>query len=747
MPPTTNYLLGNGENLTSPVVLSRGGSTPRAPYTFTEAKQRLTPQVRHAASVIAELPPAACPQELAVAVVTLHPEYIAKSYHPTRLLSAVGLEAVGSRPTRVSPEKWRPKSEKTKARKPPPHDAEAIELFVAGKRAMFHRWADDLPGWTHQTNGADQLFEVEQFRAATTSDRLRPLQSDAKEPLLEVVLHVPHRFIIEGFEAYLATLNLRADVDRRYEAGSLCFIPLRSPRELLEQIARFSFLRVVREMPKLRPLRPISRAFQNLQPFNCPLPAEAPLDRKVKAVVFDGGLPPNTGLNTWVTATEGENVKDAVPEYLEHGLAVTSALLFGPLDAGTPLPRPFCQVEHVRVLDNESEKDEDLYDVLPRIRKVLDSGKHQFVNLSIGPYLPIEDNDVHAWTVMLDQYLAKGHTLATIAVGNSGHLDRAAGNARVQVPSDCVNAVAVGACDRRSQGWRRASYSSLGPGRSPGLVKPDVLSFGGWDGEPYWVLDAAQLGFAAPTFGTSFATPSVLRMALGVRAHFGNVLSPLALRALLIHGAEDDGLDRHEVGWGRVPDDLADLVVCPEGMARVIYQGELKASEAIRAHIPLPAETLDGKISIHATMCFATTIDPAHPSNYTRSGVEIFFRPHSSRREAERLHAKTKAFFQVKNYSTEADLRRDAHKWETVLNRTQSFQGRSLKDPALDIYYHAREGSQPTKAADKIQYALVITVRSPRTPDLYNRIVRRYRTRLTPLQPIIQIPIRTSQSP
>jgi len=254
------------------------------------------------------------------------------------------------------------------------------------------------------------------------------------------------------------------------------------------------------------------------------------------------------------------------------------------------------------------------------------------------------------------------------------------------------------------------------------------------------------LGQAAPTFGTSFATPSVLRMALGVRAHFGNVLSPLALRALLIHAAEDDGLDRHEVGWGRVPDDLAELVVCPEGMVRVIYQGELKASEAIRALIPVPTETLEGKVSIHATMSLATTIDPAHPSNYTRSGVEILFRPHSTKRKAERLHAKTKPFFQVKNYSPEADLRRDAHKWETVLNRTQNLQGRSLKDPAFDIYYHAREGSQPTRAADKIRYALVVTVRSARSPDLYNRVVRRYRTRLTPLQPIIQIPIRTSQS-
>jgi len=469
-----------------------------------------------------------------------------------------------------------------------------------------------------------------------------------------------------------------------------------------------------------------------------------PLDGKVRAVIFDGGVPQESGLDAWVTASDGDGVTASKPEFLEHGLAVTSALLFGPLQAGTPAPRPFTHVDHVRVIDADTGKDEDLYDVLPRIRKVLENGKYQFMNLSIGPYLPIEDDDVHAWTVMLDQHLANGNMLAAVAVGNSGHLDRAAGNARVQVPSDCVNALAVGACDRRGQGWRRASYSSLGPGRSPGVVKPDVLSFGGWDGEPYWVLDADNIGFAAPTFGTSFATPSVLRTALGVRTHLGTVLSPLALRALLIHGADDDGQDRHEVGWGCLPNEVADLVVCPDGMARVVYQGELTASEPIRALIPVPVEPLEGMVSVHATMCFATAIDPAHPSNYTRSGVEIFFRPHSTKRKGATLHAKTTAFFQVRNYSTELDLRRDAHKWETVLNRTKSFQGASLKDPAFDIYYHAREGSQATKVAEKIRYALIVTVRSPRTADYYDRVLRRYRTQLTPLTPVIEIPIRAT---
>ncbi len=39
-----------------------------------------------------------------------------------------------------------------------------------------------------------------------------------------------------------------------------------------------------------------------------------------------------------------------------------------------------------------------LYHALARIRDVLQTRKYSFVNLSIGPSMPIEDYDVHAWS-------------------------------------------------------------------------------------------------------------------------------------------------------------------------------------------------------------------------------------------------------------------------------------------------------------------------------------------------------------
>jgi len=101
-----------------------------------------------------------------------------------------------------------------------------------------------------------------------------------------------------------------------------------------------------------------------------------------------------------------------------------------------------------------------------------------------------------------------------------------------------VNALAVGAADTPGAGWARASYSSVGPGRSPGLIKPDLVAFGGSTPRPFLVLSHDNAPKLEPTGGTSFSAPCVLRMGTGVRAHFGDALNPLALRALLIHCVE-----------------------------------------------------------------------------------------------------------------------------------------------------------------------------------------------------------------
>lgn len=81
-----NFLLGHGERLVTPVSLTRTGRQPEAPYTAEEARQRLRPQVEAAVRAFSDLPDEACPEGKAVGVLTLHPQFIAKTYHPGEFL-------------------------------------------------------------------------------------------------------------------------------------------------------------------------------------------------------------------------------------------------------------------------------------------------------------------------------------------------------------------------------------------------------------------------------------------------------------------------------------------------------------------------------------------------------------------------------------------------------------------------------------------------------------------------------------
>ncbi|MGH9588639.1 MAG: S8 family serine peptidase [Acidobacteriaceae bacterium] len=745
MAKRNNYLIGYGERLASDMAAPLGGASKKHPYTFSEAHRRLAPRIHAAFEELVELPDELCPKDQAVALVTLHPAYLAKSYYPAELLRNYRLETIGSRSRTVSPAK--------STRKKPVNSAVTSELFVAGTRGHFKEFVSGVDRMRSSAPAADDLIKIEDFRVQSAEEKLKPFRSDDEEPLLEVVLHAqPVRqdaFILDGFEAYLRSLDIKPDLDRRrFFAEGLCFLPLRVPREVAPEVVKYSFLRVAREMPRLRQFRPIVRATPGFSPFACRLPKDGPVDPDIRVAVFDGGVRSDAKLDPWVARKKTKNLGDAVLEFQSHGTAVTSALLFGPLQNGVTADRPYASVDHYRVLDAETRKDDqaELYTVLERIQDVLESRPHyDFINISLGPDMAIEDDDVHAWTAVLDQLFAHGMTLPTIAVGNTGEEDWPSGNARIQTPSDCVNALSIGGCDRVGSGWKRASYSSIGPGRSPGIVKPDGLAFGGSSKEPYWVLNAEKPGSAMPITGTSFAAPTALRTALGLRAHFGNVLTPLAIKALLLHTCEDGGHDRAEVGWGRIPTAVDAIALTDDHSAHIVYQGELRPASWVRMQIPIPADQLTGIVEISATFCFATLTDPQDPLNYTRSGSEVRFRPHDKKRKSARQqHADSGHFFQAKDiFVEEVDLRTDAHRWETTLHKSRSMRAKGLRNPVFDVHYSARIGGRNATSADKIPYALVITVTAKNTHDLYNKILQRYPTILEPLKPVVEIPIHT----
>ncbi|QBH97359.1 S8 family peptidase [Limnobaculum zhutongyuii] len=728
-----NLLLGNGDILTSKEEFGKVGGDKNYPYTISDVRSKINSQIDNVVESFSALDRVAKPRGESVFNLTLHPAFLGKSYYPENILRVSGLRDVGSRQITITPRKVTRKTDENK-------ELVTAQLFVSGKEDAVKKFKELLNSNATAKYLQKEFTEIEDVQNFNILDRERNFNLAPKgEAKYEVVLHAGNDDddIVKAYVSYAALHNVIVDYKNKIQVGGLTFLSAKATQENIRNTLDFALIRVVRPMPILRCTQPnIVRQMSNIELPS--LPIEGAYSQSGKVAIFDGGLG-TTDLNNWVTEYAYPDTQETVGYLLQHGNEVTSTFLFGRVDKDNPeFNRPFMNVDHYRVLSPESGSngDWDLFDVLKKIQHVLDTGDYKFANLSLGPRLPIGDDEVHVWTAVLDQICVKHGILLTVAVGNDGEEDGDAG--RIQPPSDMVNALAVGAADRSGKKWARAPYSCIGPGRSPGFVKPDGIIFGGSDDEPFYTYNPL-LGAIVGVQGTSYASPLALRTAVGVAALSGTPLNTIALKALLVHHAEASRKDpREHIGWGRFTEDPNELIDCKDDTATVIYYGSLAKGKYLRAPIPFPNVPFHESFELSATLCIQTPVDPEHSVNYTRAGMQVSFRPRFGLDDTE-----TDDFFgQKSQYKTERECRNEGHKWETTLHRGKKFNADTLlSDPVFDIRYHARDSSRHVagKSAPDMQYAMVISVKV-KGLDMYNIIRQRYKI-LNPIQLRTQISI------
>lgn len=718
----TNIILGYGETLTHDHKLARGSGEKKYPYDIEEQRPWLGTQLTSLRQTINAVPAIAKPRGQSVVKITLHPTFLAKSHHPNTLFAATGLRCIGSRSATITPRK------EIRAKKAPEPTHTAV-LFVAGRDQDFDELGAFLRSPRTPKVHQDALRRLELITPFADIDKNYFGHDGGGETRLEVVLHAAHedQYIVAAFIDYVGALGGKVDTARMLIVSGLTFVPVYLAAEKVDALALFQFVRVVRAMPSLRmggrPMRAIGAP-------SVALPNEPAIDQNLRVGIFDAGVG-HSSFGAWVNEVILPGTEITSADCLSHGNAVTSTVLFGPLKKNAPFSRPYANVSHYRCIspgltEDQGVHDVDLYGVLKNIDSVLTTQPLDFVNFSLGPYMPMEDDEVHPWTALIDKHLATGDIFATVAVGNDG--DKPWPSSRVQPPSDMVNALAVGACDSLTNKWQRAPYSSFGPGRSPGLIKPDGLGFGGSDAEPFVVYNALS-GQLTEAQGTSFSAPATMHTAIGIKASLTSPLKMLALRALMSHHAErEPEMSMSEVGHGRFPQTVDEVLNCPDNEVRVIYQGTLQAGQNMRAPIPFPTIPLNGRVTLRATLCFSSHTDPEHAVNYTRAGLSVVLRP-------KKNVSKTMTFFSAsKMYTTELEARTGEQKWETTLRHEHQFNVATLNDPLFDITYGAREDGQAVdnSTLPPLPYAMIVTVSVENTPGIYNNIRQRYQT----LQPV-----------
>jgi hypothetical protein len=723
-----NMLLGYGETLTQPVNINQNGGPKNKPYTYDENKPVILEKLQDLILNINTISPDALPDGKAVAKFVLHPTFLAKSYFPINLLNHFSLESIGSKSIRIKPRK----DNKKKGRK---NFYITICIYVSGKRENFELFIEALKKDTFKNINKlkNDFITLEDISILEMSDKIKSIDDDIDK--VEVTLHTPQNSlsIEKKFENFALKNGVRIDENKCIRVKGLTFMSFKANRKDILKLAEFSFLRTIRKLPELRFNKPIiTRSLENSLLLS--LPSEPAINQNLKVAIFDGGIGGND-YELWVKEINLVSDKNTGIEPITHGLDVTSTILFGLIDSKTEiLKTPYCNIDHYRVVDSNTHTDIDLFDVLIRIKSVLEKNNYDYVNISLGPRIPIDDDDVHVWTSTLEEIFAKTGTLCTIAAGNDGDLPDTLN--RIQPPADLINALAVGAATSLSDNWKRCSYSCIGPGRSPGYIKPDGLAFGGSEEEPFQIYNPVSKGIVRVA-GTSFAAPLVLRQAIALSTLLGYKITPLTAKALLIHHAEAKRFAPQEVGWGRFPVNISDVIYCDDNQVKVIYQGMLEPSQYMRALIPFPDSEIKGKINLKATFCFTSSVDVEHPINLTRSGLEI------TMRKNELSKNNTYPLFNNKNiYADENEKRSDGHKWETTLRAEHTFtKTLNITNPCFDIVYHERDRGIACKNQEKLEYVLVVTLSIENMPELYNLIRQKYQT----LQPIeIQQQVRIS---
>lgn len=741
MTEKSRFLLGYGKEL--PEVAYVGGPGGQPPYSIERQQQRLLPMFATLDEQAQELPPPVTPDGQVVAVIRLHPAALSRSAFPDALMRRAGLRLLGSKPARHRPEAGRGHDA--------PEGLPVTDLFVAATRQAF-RGASQLLMDQQRLIEADPVSEdfqsIEELRLMRPQDRVKPGIA-GKVDDLELVLHynaTMDRKWRSSFTRYAESVGVSLDAGLEFQRRDLLFLTASASRKAAEDLALFTFVRAIRPLPEPRPLeRPKVIRAAGAKVY---LPQVGAVDPKCRMAIFDGGLPPDHPFQPWARAIEPlpqHSIGLALPDLQAHGIAVTSAALFGPLELGKTAAQPYCTVDHFRVLGANTGGKKGLYRALGLIDEVLDQSHYDLISLSIGPPEIIDDDRVSAWTTLLDDYLGLRNCLGLVAVGNNG--EEVDPDSRVMPPSDSVNALGVGSCTHANEGvWTRAPYSAKGPGRSPGLIKPDVVYFGGTQQRPF--LFAGTNGQVLQEMGTSFSTPSLARMAAGLKAHFGSSLSTTAIKALLVHCAENGGHSPLEVGFGRVPDIMENLTICPAGTARVVYQGKLRPGGMLRAPLTIPAK-LAGDVLITATACYSCQTDPNTPGDYTRAALDFYFRPNSTRHRVDKnkpgkvsKHAATASLFSMHDHMQEHERRIAGQKWNTVMHSELTKRATAMHQPAIDIHYVARApglSSTPGNAPE-LNYALVISIYRKASPNLYEEVLAEFPQLLT-IQPVLELPI------
>jgi hypothetical protein len=755
-------ILANGEKLVGVIEKPGHGGPPELPRSFDEARDLVVKQLSTALTQSAALPQTKRYPEDIVLCLRLHPDMLAKSYDPESVFAEVPeLRNVGSRNWRVSTGKVAQTNRIKKQRAKGLGQTVGRLLFVEGVDSGFRRLLHilDLSPRVLKKKFMEDIQKIEAFNLLTPEERLLGFASDWKSGRVELTLH-PSQGGNDLQRDFLNVLFRDLEISTKgvrtafYGDGS-AFVSVSLNRTMLNKLGDCNPLRTAHPLLFSEP-----EDLRSVPLLDAPPAPEASTVSTIKLGIFDGGIDASS---PFLKGHAQEDVLLSIktapnPRYISHGTAVAGAALYGPLenyDPSVPLPQPPISVVSIRTLPLSDPADWDLYEAIDIIEAAVPARPDiKVFNLSFGPKGEILDDAISRFTHALDRLAVAHKVTFCVAVGNDGSKPES----RIQSPSDAVHSLGVGAYTIRGGKRVRAPYSCMGPGREGAKIKPDLLAFGGCTVSPIHLLSTTP-GKKALSAGTSFASPIAASVCAQANGLYDRATS-LLTRCLVTHSAIHPSSDPdYEFGHGCLVANVEEVLRAPLGSVTIAYQGQLAPKSYYKLVIPIPEKIeLPGNVEITWTIAVLCPTERVHPGDYTVSCIEDWFYPNSrvfnfayepqssaEKKATKRLDLvddkeiiaglgrgwKRSEFPYTKSgnrYPTERDSRAVDYKWDTIVRRTTSMRGASLRQPFLVLHAIGRHNY-----VDRFDYAAVVTISAPKFQgDLFTEVVTRYPV----LQPI-----------
>lgn len=169
-----NMLLGYGETLTGEVKVKKGNGPKNKPYTYEENAPVIMRELQGVLKSMDALPDAVMPNGEAVAKITLHPAFLAKSYFPVLLFKKFSLHSVGSKSVKVKPRKV------VEGRGKPKDEFSSACIYVSGKVKGFLALYNALNSDRLNKGEKKEIITFEAISFFNPDDKIKSIEPSKK---------------------------------------------------------------------------------------------------------------------------------------------------------------------------------------------------------------------------------------------------------------------------------------------------------------------------------------------------------------------------------------------------------------------------------------------------------------------------------------------------------------------------------------------------------------------------------------